>query len=268
MKDRQQYLDKISICQGAIDILTNWEAKSLAEMPQDAVGSALTKIKLAQEMIDLTSYYIVMSEVSMSMLKTRNEAALTNGRKTVMKALSYMENVVSPYLDTPVSDYQDKLDLIESVSASERYFLVRKMGLVIDLLEDAFGDNSRWKWAFIDFKAQCAVIAKNFFDMKNAVSNMSLNSANYESTVYHLRLIKKLFPSIADYYREKYEIAGNIASDLIRAIEFLSAIRRIHVIFGENEDAEIIKKKVNIWQSRLDADIKAKEKAELNNSSR
>ncbi|MDR0785109.1 MAG: hypothetical protein LBE74_04400 [Treponema sp.] len=262
MKDRQQYLDKTSAYQNSIDIITNWEAKALAETPQNATESALTKIKLAQQMIDLTSYYIVMSETSMSMLETRNEIALTSGRKTIVKAFSYMESVVSPYLDVPVSDYQDKLDLIEGVSAKERYLLVRKMGLAIDLLEDAFGNNSKWKWAFVDFKARCAIIAKNFFDMKNAVSNMDFNSPSYESAVYHMRLIKRLLPSVADSYREKYELAGKIVSDLSRAIEFILAMRRVHILFGESDDAETIKRKADVWQSRLDADVKAKDETD------
>ncbi|MDR0410490.1 MAG: hypothetical protein LBH75_00755 [Treponema sp.] len=262
MKDRQQYLEKVSICQNSIDIITNWEAKALTEMPQDAAESALSKIKLTQKVIDLTSYYIVMSETSRYMLETRNEVALTKGRKTIVKALSYMESVVTPYLDVPVSDYQDKLDLIESVGAGERYLLVRKMGLAIELLEEAFGDNSKWKWAFVDFKARCAIIAKNFIDMKNAISNMDFNSPNYEATVYHIRLIKKLLLSIADCYREKYELAGNVTSDLTRAIEFLFAMRRIHILLGEGENAEVIKKKADVWRSRLDADMKAKDEAD------
>ncbi|MDR1466691.1 MAG: hypothetical protein LBI40_03635 [Treponema sp.] len=261
-KDRQQYLDKTIVFQNSVDIITDWEAKALAEMPQDESESALTKIKLAQEMTDLTSYHIVISEVSRAMLEIRNEVALNNGRRSIVKALSYMENVVSPYLDSPVSDYQDKLDLIESVSAEERYFLTRKIGLALDLLEDAFGNNSKWRWAFLDLKARCAVIAKNFFDMKNSISNMSIGSPNYEASVCHMRLIKKLMLSIADDYREKYELAGNVSTDLDRAILFLSALRRIHILFAESEEAENIKKKADVWQSRLGADMKAKEKAD------
>jgi hypothetical protein len=262
IKDKQQYLDKVSMCQNSIDTIINREAESLTEMPQDAVESALAKIKLAQEMIDLTSYYIVTSEISRAMLEVRNEIALANGRKSIVKALAYMESVVSPYLDVPVSDYQDKLDLIEGVNANKRYLLVRKMGLTIDLLQDAFGNNSKWKWAVLDLRARCAIIVKNFLDMKNATSNMSMDSPNYESTVYHMRLIKKLLPFIADCYREKYELAGNVASDLDRAIQFLFAMRRIHILFGESEYAEITKKKADIWQSRLDADTKAKDEAD------
>jgi hypothetical protein len=262
VKDKQPYLDKIGMYQNSIDIMTKWEVEALKEIPQDASEAALGRIKLAQKMIDITSYHILMSEVSRAMIRIRNEIALTNGRKSIVKAIMYMESVVSSSLDAPVSDYQDKLDLIESVDAKERYLLVRKMGLALDLLEDAFGNNSKWKWAFLDLKARCAIIAKNLFDMKNSISNMSIDSPNYESAVYHMRLIKRLLPTIADDYREKYELTDKVASDLLRAIDFLSALRRIHILFAEGEDAETAKKKMDVWQGRLDADMKAKDEAE------
>jgi hypothetical protein len=259
-KDKQQYLEKSSIYQSSIDTILAWESGILIEIQQqDPVTVAFSKMKAVNEMIDVISYCVVLSEVSRSMLESRNEDALNNGRRSITKALSYMEDLVSPYLDTPVSDYQDRLDLIEQVDAKQRYLLVRKLGLAIDLLENACGDNTKWKWSFVDIEGRFATVAKNFFDMKNAAVNMEMRSPNYESAVYHMRLIKKLLNRAADRYREKYELSAKLPNDFKKGIDFLNAMRRIHILFGESDDAELIKRKADAWSSKLDADIKAKE---------
>jgi hypothetical protein len=44
-------------------------------------------------------------------------------------------------------------------------------------------------------------------------------------------------------------------------ITFLTALRRFHIILGEKDDAETIKKKLDIWSSKLEQDIKKQEES-------
>ena len=39
-------------------------------------------------------------------------------------------------------------------------------------------------------------------------------------------------------------------------INYLFALKRIHILLGETEQAEISKKKVEIWKNKLEIDIK------------
>jgi len=74
--------------------------------------------------------------------------------------------------------------------------------------------------------------------------------------MFHLRLIKKLLGLVADRYREMYELSTNRAEDYKMGIHFLEALRRTHIYLGEREEAEVVKKKIEIWSAKLDADKK------------
>jgi hypothetical protein len=161
----------------------------------------------------------------------------------------------------PFSDYEDKLAGIAALDAASRYLLVRKTGLAVQLLEDAFGDNSRWKWSFVELDGRYAVVAKNILDLKKAAANTDPRSPDYEPTMYHLRLIKKLLAQAADRYREKYELSTKNDEDFQTGIRYLEALHRFYRVVGTREEAELAKKKIEVWKARLEADVKRHGKA-------
>jgi hypothetical protein len=195
------------------------------------------------------------------MLKLRNEEALNDGRKSLYKAVIYLEEVVSNLVDAPFSEYEEKLAAIATVEAQKRYFLVRKLGLALQLLEDAYGDNTKWKWAFVELEGRYAAVVKNILDLKKAVVNTDPRSPAYEPTMWHLRLVKKLLMQAADRYREKYELSTNRIDDFKMGIHFLAALRRLHMILGDRDDADTVKKKLDIWTTKLEVDKKKQEEA-------
>jgi hypothetical protein len=258
-RDKQQYLERVSDYQCSIDTILEWEVNALFDMPTEPIEVVFKKLTLTNQMLDLTSLYIVLSEISMAMIELKNDDALNHGRKSLGKALSYLEDIVSPYIDSPLSDYQDKLELIDKMSARQRYFLVRKLGLTIDLLKNSYGDNSKWRWTFVDIEGRFAVVTKNVFDMRNAIVNLEPRSPNYVYALPHMRLIKKLLGRAADRYREKYELSTKVADDFKKGIEFLIALRRLHTVLGESSDAELAKRKTDVWNAKLQSDIKLME---------
>lgn len=258
-EDRHLYLQKIKVYRENINMIISREKNILAVIQKDPSGIAFKKIVLAEEMLNLASNYVIISNVSQVMLNVRNEEYLNDGRKSLYKAIIYMEDVVSNYIDVPFTDYEAKLADIESLDAARRYQLIRKIGLAIDLMEQSYGDNTKWKWSFVELEARFATVAKNIFDLKNAFANTDPRSPQYEPTVYHLRLIKKLLLQAADRYREKYELSTSRIDDFKLAISYLGSLKRIHILMGEREDAETIKKKQEIWTAKLESDIKRKE---------
>jgi hypothetical protein len=76
-------------------------------------------------------------------------------------------------------------------------------------------------------------------------------------------MAKKLLMQAADRYREKYELSTNRIDDFKMGITFLGALRRLHIILGDKDDAETVKKKLDIWASKLDVDLKKQEDAAL-----
>ncbi|GHT97144.1 hypothetical protein FACS1894142_0980 [Spirochaetia bacterium] len=261
--DYSQYNKKTQIYREAIETILKREKSTLTDINQNpAEGVAFKRLALAEDMLNLTSNYIILNSVSLSMLKAKNEDALNDGRKYLYTGLTYLEAVVGNFVDAPYSDYEDKLAALESLNAAQRYLLIRKMGLTIELLENAYGDNSKWRWSFVDLEGRFAAAAKNILDLKAVVVNSDPTSPNYEATVYHLRTVKRLLTEAADRYREKYELSTNEPEDFMQGIYFLGALRRIHILLGEREDAEMIKKKQEVWTAKLKTDSKKKADSE------
>ena len=258
-EDRHQYYEKIKPYKTVIQSLLKREEMVLQIIKKEPKGAAFKRLTLADEMISLASNYIILSGVSLSMLKLRSEEALNDSRKSLYKAVIYLEEIVSPLIDVPFSDYEEKLAEIAPVDMQKRYSLIRKMGLVIQLLETAYGDNTKWRWAFVELEGRYAAVAKNIIDLKAATANTDPRSPDYEPTVYHLRLIKKLLHQAADRYREKYELSTNRIDDFKMGIHFLNALKRIHILLGERSEAETLKKKSEIWSSKLEVDMKKQE---------
>ena len=262
-EDRHQYYERIKPYKITIQALLKKEAMVLQTIKKDPRNVAFKRLMLADEMITLASNYIIQSGVHYSMLKQRYEEALNDGRKSLYKAVIYLEEVVSPQVDAPFSDYEEKLLEIASVDASKRYGLIRKMGLAIQLLEAAYGDNTKWRWAFVELEGRFAAVAKNIVDLKSAVSNTDPRSPDYEPTMYHLRLMKKLLAQAADRYREKYELSTNRIDDFKMGLHFLNALKRVHVLLGDRSDVETVKKKADIWSTKLEMDMKKQEEEAL-----
>jgi hypothetical protein len=260
-EDRHQYFERIKPYKAMISSLLKKEQAVLQVLKKEQRGAAFKRLTLVDEMISLASYYIIVSGVSQSMMKLRNEEALNDGRKSLYKAVIYLEEVVSPFVDAPFSEYEEKLADIAPVDARKRYNLVRKFGLALQLLEHAYGDNTKWKWAFVELEGRYAAVAKNIMNLKAAVANTDPRSADYEPTVYHLALIKRLLGNAADRYREKYELSTNRIDDFKMGIHFLNSQKRLCILLGERGNAETLRKKAEIWSSKLEVDMKRQEEA-------
>jgi hypothetical protein len=255
-KTRSLYFEKIKPYRGVISGILKQERDALVLIRTDQDAAPLKYLEIAEEMLNLVSCYTTLSRMSQSILKVKNEDALNDARKTMYKGVIYLETVVTNLVDAPYSEFEGKTAVIASVSASERYRLIRKMGLTLDLLEDAYGDNTKWRWVFVELEGRFAAVAKNILEWKKAVANTDPASPDYEPVMYHLRLIKKMLSQIADRYREMYELSTNRAEDYKMGIHFLEALRRTHINLGEREEGEVVKKKVEIWSAKLDADKK------------
>jgi hypothetical protein len=258
-EERHKYFERIKPYKETVDKILKQEQAVLMEIRKDRTGAAFKRLALVDEMLNLTSNYMAYNGISQSVLKVKNEDALNDGRKSLYKSVIYLEEVVSNLVDAPFSDYEEKLAEIESVDAARRYLLIRKLGLAIQMLENAYGDNTKWKWSFVELEGRFAAAAKNILDLRNAVANTDPRSPNYEPTVYHLRMIKKLLMAAADRYREKYELSTNRIDDFKQGITFLAALRRLHIILGDRDEAETVKKKYDIWSTKLESDSKKQE---------
>ena len=209
-------------------------------------------------MIYVASLYMAQNSLSLKILGVKNNDALNEARKILYKAIIYLEELVTNVIDIPYSDLVKNHETIQDKPIAERYYLIRKLGLAINLLEIAFGDNSKWKWSFVELKGRYAVVAKNLIDMRNSVkAYFDPNNEDYETTVLYVRLIIKQLEASAAGYRDKYEVSTRRLDDMRNAIKFLLARHKLAIAIGDKTNAEEIKKKALVWKDKMDADQKA-----------
>jgi hypothetical protein len=256
---RRRYADYIKDYKSAIDAALEKEKNLKEQIAAGADGAGFKRLALADDNLNLVAQYLVMNSLSLSFLGVKNEAFLNEGRKCIYKALIYLEEVVSPMIDAPFGDYEEGLETIASFSDEDRYNLVRKLGFTIDSLVEGYGENSKWKWSFVELEGRFAVVTKNLINLKTFVSGMDPRVEGFSARMAHLGMARELLQQAADRYREKYELSTMRIDDIKAGINFLSAVRRLHAVLGESEQADVVKKKAEIWRTKMENDLKKAE---------
>ena len=257
-EDRELFKKEAKQYEDLIKAELDKEKEMLATMKGDAVGVEYKKLILAEQMIYIATLYNAINSASVKILEVKNNDALNEGRKILYKAIIYLEEVVTNIINAAQSDVSEKLEAVANTPLEKRYFLIRKLGLAIQMIIDAFGDNSKWKWSFVELEGRFAVVAKNFYDFKEYIkAYFDPSNPDNENSILYLRLIKNLLDKSANAYRDKYELSSRRLDDMKAAINFLLALRRVSVALGESDAAEELKKKAMTWKEKMEADQKA-----------
>ncbi|HVP19166.1 MAG TPA: hypothetical protein VMU36_09230 [Spirochaetia bacterium] len=256
---RRRYIDYIKDYKSAIDAALDREKKVREEIAAGVEGASFKRLALADDNLNLVAQFLLMNSLSLSFLGVKNEVYLNEGRKCIYKALIALEEILSPLIDAPFSDYEQGLETIATLSDEDKYNLVRKLGFTIDSLVEGYGENSKWKWSFVELEGRFAVVAKNLLNLKTFVAGMDPRIEGFSSRMAHLGLARELLQQAADRYREKYELSTMRIDDIKAGINFLAAVRRLHIVLGESEQADVVKKKADIWRTKMENDLKKAE---------
>ncbi|HZK20374.1 MAG TPA: hypothetical protein VFC68_06585 [Treponemataceae bacterium] len=233
------------------------EKEMLNLIKRDNSGVSYKKMLLVEEMIYVSTLFMAVNSLSLEILNTKNNEALNDARKILYKAIIYLEDVVTDLVDAPFSEYSKKLEEIENIPLEKRYSIIQKLGLSMRMLTDAYGENTKWKWSFVELEARFATISKNLIDLKSAVKAFfDPRDPEYETTVSYLRLVMSLLDEAASGYRDKYELSTRRLDDMRLGIQYLLALRRIQILLGKSEEAENLKKKALVWKSKMESDQK------------
>lgn len=256
-EDRESFAEKSEVVKKSIKEVLQREKDVLA-VSRNSAGIEYKKFSLSEEQIYLSTLYMQINNLSTQILGTKNNDSLNDARKALYKAIIYLEEIVSNTVDCPYGDLDSKLETIKNIPIEKRYYIVRKMGMAIDLLVEAFGDNSKWKWSFVEMRGRYAVVAKNLIDMKQACKDyFEPRSPDYDNTVLYVRLIRQLIDKSSMEYRDKYELSTRRIDDMRIAINYLIALRRIAMVLGDNDASEEIRKKAVVWKGKMEADQKS-----------
>ncbi len=251
---KKRYFEKVKEYKTVLEQIMQREKNLLKLIEKGDANSAYVKINLAEESLNLASYYLLLNEISVSLLSVKNDSYLNEARKSCYKCIIYLEDVVSNLIDAPYSDYKEKVEQIEGMEDEKRYALIRKLGFTIQSVMEAFGENSKWKWSFVELEGRFATVAKNIFNFKNLAEGLDPRSEGYQFRTAHLNLVKDLLQKAADRYREKYELSTLRIDDFKLAIHYLGALRRLYMLLGDGTNAETIRKKIEVWTQKMEDD--------------
>lgn len=262
---KKKYSEKIKVYKKLVEDQLLKEKQILLMLKNDDTGAGFKKLMLANENLNVVSNYVLMNELSLALLGIKNEAFLNDGRKACFKALIYLEEVFTDFLDVPYSEYEGNLEAVAGVSDEDRYNLIRKTGFSIDTINVSFGEGSKWKWSFVDMNGRLACVAKNCMDLKKMAAGMDPRVPGYQVRLQQLNMTRRLFQQSADDFRKKYELSTLRIDDFKRAIAFLAGLKRLSIVLKRNTDVEALKKKIDIWKLKMDADLKRMEDKEKKN---
>ena len=256
IETQKHYEGKKSAFEEKISLLRKKEPEILAKARASTSTAAPLLFGISNDMLDIASNYMAINSIYRSLFNLRDEEALSEARNAISKAIIYMENVVSGRVDVPFSDYEDKLAELNAVSPEKKYFFMRKMGLAIALLKQSYGENSKWRWSFVDIEGRYTAVAKNLLDLKRLYAAQGLSSDEGDALRRHFSLLKTLLAVQASRFQERFSLSSkkNI-EDLRYAISFLNALRQIHAAINERREAEDVKKKINALNSMHDAEM-------------
>ncbi|MCL2295207.1 MAG: hypothetical protein FWC36_10175 [Spirochaetes bacterium] len=252
---RKNYTDHITKYKKIIDEIQGKENKFNLDIKADKVENPeAAKIEMADAILNLSSYYILLNALSATLLGVKNENYLNEARKAVYRALIFLEAVVTNIIDLPFSELSEHHEKISDFPDKGRFEISKKLAFTVDMIKEAFGENSKWKWSFVELEGRSATVIKNLINYKTLISGMDPSYADYEIVMNHLIMIKKILMTAATRYREKYELNTFRIDDFKLALNYLSALRRLHIYLGESNDAETVKKNLEIWKVKMEKD--------------
>ena len=69
-------------------------------MKSDHAGEAYKKLQLAEDMVFVSSLYMAENSLSLKILEIKNNDALNESRKTLYRAIIYLEDIVMNFIES------------------------------------------------------------------------------------------------------------------------------------------------------------------------
>ncbi len=212
----------------------------------------LNEISIVKLNLNMITIFCGMNDLSVDLLNVKNTAFLDKARQQIYDILINLGNILTNYLDVPFSEYSENLKKLDFMSDEEKLRFIRYIGLCNDLIKKSFGENTKWKWSFVDIDSRFAIITKNIFDLRKYQKLDQPTEAGFKERRAHLSIIQKLLQNASNGLREKYELSTKSIEDLKRAIDFQKALLRINSIIGDTDKVETGKKQIEVWTTLLE----------------
>ena len=258
---KKKYFELIAPYKKIVSDLNDAEKRIETILKGSDPGEPYKRLALAEDNLTVVSYYLVMNALSVSLLGIRSDTSLNEARRACYKAIIQLEKVFTDFVDVPFGEYEENLKATSSFPEMQRYALIRKTGLAINLVKAGFGEDTKWKYSLVELEARLATVAKNTLDLKTLVQGMDIRAEGYRERIEFFNLVRKQLEYSASEYRLKYEVGAGRSDDFRKATNYLGALMRLSRLLGRQNEANTLKRKIDIWKQKLDSDQKNSEAA-------
>lgn len=250
--DRINYQHSIRTYKNKIDEIKKAINLIKFDINKDKTIEPIARFKIANMALNLITLNCSLNEISVHLLEVKNSGFLERAREQVYEALINMEKVVTTFLDVPYSEYEEYLEKISNITDLQRLYFIKKLGYCIDLVKENFGENTKWKWSFVEIDGRFAIVAKNLLDLKRYQKLDDPSTEGYEIRREHFKIVQHLLNQASQGYREKFELSTKNSDDLSKAIEFQRALLRLNQLTGDEEKILKCKKCIEVWSTLLE----------------
>ena len=231
------------------------------DINEKPIEFAKTKLNYINLMLQQTNNLMQISKISVKKLSIKNEAILNQARKNIHTIIGAFEDVVGNEIDRPLKENEARLlPFKEVIGNLSRFELFKQIGFLINVLESAYGEDSKWKWNFIDLEGRMITALKNFISFQELIRNLDPTIEGFPERMEIIDLISKKIEKAAERYRYKYELTNKQIEYMRTALAFISFNKQLAILLGNSEEAEKYKKKIDIWNKKLNEDIRLQEK--------
>jgi hypothetical protein len=258
--EKAAYNDEIKDIKREIDHIRKSVNEAFGKKKKHSPIANYYNLELAHLEMDAIDNFLKMNDLSIEMLGIKNSNFLETARKGFYKVLQYMEEIVSDDLDHSLNENDDYLATIKKLNPRQILEFIKRIHRLLNNLKNKFGQDSKWKWSFVELQARLAVISKNIVSFSEIARLRDPRVEFFDERRDLMQLCKESLNEAAKQYRTKYEMAGKAREDLKKSIDFLSVLRKIHSLFGEDIEATKLKNIIDAAKMTLEAEDKSKEK--------
>ncbi|TFH42942.1 MAG: hypothetical protein E4G96_02320 [Chrysiogenales bacterium] len=258
--ERAAYNDEIKDIKREVDQIRKTLNEVATKKKKSPSLANYYNFEMASLRMDSIEGFVKMNDLSVEMLGLKNSGPLENARKEYYRVLQDMEDVVGQQVDRSLKENDEHLATVNRLSTAHILAFVKRMHRILETLKNRFGQDSKWKWSFVDLQARTAVIIKNITSFSEIARLRDPRSPYFYERRDLMQLCKDTLTEAARQYRTKYEMAGKARDDLKKSIDYLSALRKIHVLFGEEAEASKLKNILDAGKMTLEAEDREKVK--------
>ena len=222
--------------------------------------AAYYSLELAVVHLDIIDRYMKINDLSLEILRIKSEKFLNEARKEFYIVLQEIEEVVGHSVDRSLRENDEFLIKIDKLNPKKILTIIDRLHSVYYNIKNKMGEGSKWQWSFVELMARVAIITKNITPFSDVAKLRDPRTEFFFERKDLMQLCKDSLTEAAKQYRTKYEMAGKAREDLKRSIELLAALRKIHVLFGEDAEATKLKNTIDAAKQALEAEDREKDK--------